>query len=246
MLISQTSPFRNIPTVIEPKQVIYFDGIKASVDIVDLCFNRLKDSLYKATFESDKIELHTTPLIFSDCWSIISNLTIFINILEELGISEDDPLLKKLRVVKLLRHTNQHLDERIGEVLFEKELPILGYLSWYAQKDTNSNDGIISTLYSGFITNKQNVNFAPDNPSGKLNNEIINDIELTSVIRVGNKFENYTVNIIELISETEKVIDFFEKQLIPQFDAIKEKQFHVSEMIVRILVYKLNTEESII
>ena len=126
MIIKSESYFRKPPILLKPQQVVVFDAIRYSIDICDIAFARLKETLHKLSFSNLRGDL-VSPMIFADVWMIIDSATIFMNIVSRhFNIDPSDPLFDKLRDVKLFRHSNQHIDERILEVIHENQLPIYG------------------------------------------------------------------------------------------------------------------------
>lgn len=235
MTISPTSYLRTPPKLLKPKQVLVFNGIRYSIDICDFAFDRLTDNLYKFSFTEDGT-IPAFPLVFSDVWTIINNSTIFYNIVTELfGIEKADPIFEKIRGIEFLRHTQQHIDERIDEVLLEKQLPIYGSLSWYAQLNPDSMDGKIITIDSGTITHRQSIKAPTVNPAGKANDKRINDIEFSTVIKINKQFEIKTIKINELMTDLGLIVEHFEKQLNDQLKQHEPMERHINDLIITLI-----------
>jgi hypothetical protein len=239
MMISQTSYLRTPPTKLTSKQVLIFNGIRYSIDICDLAFDRLTDNLYKFSFPKEKL-VPAFPIVFSDVWTIINNATIFYNIVtKHFGIDKDDPIFEKIKGIEFLRHSQQHIDERINEVLLEKELPIYGSLSWYAQIQPDSMDGKIIMIDSGTITHRRSIKSSTVNPAGKLNNKRINDIEFSMVIKSNKKFEVKAFKINELIVDLGLIINHFEGQLTEQLAEHEPLERHINDLIITMTTKKI-------
>lgn len=244
MIIEINSYFRKPPKVLAPKQVIIFNAICYSLDICDMAYSRLKKNLYDFAFHNQVKP--NFPVLFSDTWTIIQSLATFIKIVSnQFEIDFNDPLFDEIRYTKYLRDTNQHIDERITEILSREDLPVYGILSWYAQKQIDSSGGIITTLYSGTITNKKSLKVDVVNPSGKENSDTINDIEFTAISKPKRKKEEYIqqkVNINDLIKSTNNIIDHLEKQIRDQLQNVNSSERHTTDLVFQMHVKKGNTK----
>jgi hypothetical protein len=232
MIISPTSYLRTPPKILTPKQVLVFNGIQYSIDICDFAFARLTDNLYKFSFPQDKL-VPAFPVLFSDAWTIINNATIFYKIVTNLfGIDKGDPIFEKIRGIELLRNSQQHVDERIDEVLLEKDLPIYGSLSWYAQIEPNSMNGKIITIESGTITHKKSIKSTGVNPMGKGNDKVINEIEFSMVANINKQYAIKTIKLNELMTDLNLIINHFERQLDDQLKMHEPLERHINDLII--------------
>jgi len=228
MIITQTSYFRTPTTKFTPKDVLIFNGIRYSIDICDFAFDRLTNNLYEFSFPQDK--LIPFPVLFSDVWTIINNATIFYNIATRLfKIDKYDPIFAKIKGIGYFRHSQQHLDERIEEVLIEKELPIYGSLSWYAQIEPDSMEGKIITIHSGTI---KPIKSTIVNPAGLTNYERINEIEFSMVVKINKQYEVKVIKLNELMTDLGVIINHFEKQLNDQLKVHEPMERHKNDLII--------------
>jgi hypothetical protein len=213
MIISTNSIFRRIPIVLIPEQITVFNAILHSVDICEVTFNRLEDNLYKIAFNPKGNNL--VPIIFSDVWSIINNAIILKNIIKKhFNIDESDLLIKGFKKLEGLRHSNQHLDERINQVKSIENLPpIYGAISWYSKKEEKDENGVLTVIYSGTHVDKTRI--IPENPAGKINPKKVNHIKFTGIERKGmsDDFFETSVYINSIIDDIKKLIDHFEIQI---------------------------------
>lgn len=238
MTISPTSYLRTPPKRLTPKQVLIFNGIRYSIDICDFAFDRLTKNLYKFSFSQDN-SIPAFPVVFSDVWTIINNATIFYNIVTRLfGIDKDDPIFEKIKGIEFLRHSQQHIDERIDEVLLEKELPIYGSLSWYAQKEPDSMEGKIITLDSGTITHRQSIKAPTVNQVGRVNDKTINDIDFSMVVKINKHYEVKTIKLNELMTDLAAIINHFEGQLTDQLKEHEPMDRHINDLIITMFTKK--------
>lgn len=216
MLLSENSQIRKPPKKLFPGQVVVFDAIRYSLDICDISFKRLKTNLYEMGLQEGEIG-SSFPDVFGDVWTIIQHLTIFQKLIKtHFKIPLSDPLYNCLRDVIHLRNTHQHIDERITEVFTKKDLPIYGTLSWYTQKEMNTNDGFISILYSGSITHQKVITFKPVNPVGKQKADLVSQIEFTGIGRKETGYQEITITIDELMMNVSGIVAFFEAQMDEQ------------------------------
>ena len=238
MLISNQSYFRKPPKVIEPKIVLVFDAIRYSVDICEYAHEKLVKNLYAFSFEENQKIMFAE--IFSDVWTIINNSTIFFNtIVKHFKILEDDKIFGNLKIAKFMRHSQQHIEDRIEETLLENQLPLYGSLSWYAQKEIDSTKGQIISIDSGTITNRNKISPTCVNPAGKINNQKINDIEFEMVIQISKKFQTQKIDLNGIMFTIKKAINHFEVQLNQQLAQFDTKERHISDLRLIMNVKKI-------
>ena len=234
MTISNNSHFRFPPKKLKPEQVIVFNAITYSVDICEITYNRLYDELIK--FSKDPISTNENyPKIFADVWTIISNATIFRNlIVRYFDLETDEPMLEELEKAKKLRNSYQHIDERISEILTLNDLPIYGSLSW-VRNIPESNKFQQFMLYSGVFTNhKKSVGGQMVKPNKEIENKEINEIIFESITRQGGNFPKVTVSIKKLITDIQNWIVHFEKQIDEQLEAYGEMERHNTNLFFQI------------
>ncbi|MBC7525458.1 MAG: hypothetical protein H7239_13600 [Flavobacterium sp.] len=235
MIIATNSFFRTPPANLHPEQIVAFNAIRYSVDICELIFERLEKNLFDFAFNPSNENY--TGLIFSDVWSIINNATILKNVIKrQFNIPDTDPLLIKLKEIEGLRHSNQHLDERINQITsLDNLLPIYGTISWLTKQDGNSEEGILSVICSGTVY--RDLNTKPENPAGKINNKKINDIKFTGINRIDKtNFNETSVYINEIIDCIKEIIKNFENQIDEQFQIIDTFERHIPDLIIQFKV----------
>lgn len=232
MIINSSSFLRRPPTNIHPEQIVVLNAIRFSVDICEVTFERLEKNLFDFTFNPNGRNF--IPLIFSDIWSIINNATILKNVIcKHFEISEDDPLVIGLKKLEGLRHSNQHIDERIHQIKSLTDLPpIYGEVSWLTKENENESEGILSVIYSGTVY--KDVNTKPENPAGKVNNKKINAIKFTGIDRIGKtKFIDTSIYLNEIMDCIKSIIINFEKQIEEQFKDVDTSERHISDLILQ-------------
>lgn len=238
MILPLNSHIRNPPTILLPKQVVLFNAIRYSVDICELSHERLIKKLSEQTEKRD-IEPFDFPEIFSEVWSIVNNAQMFGKIIcREFGISKAEPKLSEIIKAIDFRNSNQHFEERISQVLSVEDLPIYGFLSW-RKNYFETNEIVLSTIYSGTFTNKSNISMPISNKKQIELDRIIQKIEFSNVIREKGKsgkweFNEHKISISKLISDLKSWIDHFDKQINEQFDKVEDLEKHTSDLVIKI------------
>ena len=238
MIIKSNSFLRRPSTKIHPEQIIIINAIRYSVDICEMAFNRLEKNLYE--FQKQYYDGNYIALIFSDVWTIINNGAILKKIIcNNFNISDSDLIFGILSKLKGLRDTNQHLEERAFQIFDYPELPpVYGTISWYAKKKENDFEGILTTIYSGTIF--RSINAEMENPAGKENAKIVNDIKFEGIERVGkNNFAKSSIYINHVIDDVKKIIQSFEIQFENQFKDIDTSERHVSDLILQFKIKEI-------
>ena len=239
MILSSNSPIRNPPKKLKPKQVVAFNAIRYSIDICEISYKRLISNL---TELADKgiIGDFDYPTVFLDVWSIINNSVIFRNVLcRTFNISTEEPYLCEINKAKFLRNTNQHLDERVEEILSLDDLPVYGTLSWLSLCQ-HTQSSVLSAIYSGTFTNKKEANFHISNREVKELHNKIQRIEFTGVVREGKKgnysfrVENILINTI--MSELKWWIAHIEPQIEVQGRGHDIDERHSSDLILQVRI----------
>lgn len=236
MIISANSPFRRPPVILHPSQIKVFNAIRYSVDICEIGFERLEKELYEFAFKP--LDEHLLPTIFADIWTIINNAVILRKVIvKHFEIDDNDPLFEKLRQLDGLRHSNQHLEDRIGETQGLNDLPpIYGIVSWITKKTENGNDGVLSVIYSGTVD--KSISFNPIPPDSKRYNKGVNDIMFTGINRekrTSNFFET-SIYINKIIEDIKLIIKVFEVQVETQFQNIDYSERHISDFTVQLQI----------
>ncbi|WP_445712849.1 hypothetical protein [Flavobacterium sp.] len=238
MIIKSNSFLRRPSTKIHPEQIIILNAIRYSVDICEMAFNRLEKNLYE--FQEQYYDGKFMALIFSDVWTIINNGAILKKVIcNNFNISNNDPIFGILSKLKGLRDTNQHIEERAFQSYNYPELPpIYGTISWYAKKKENDFEGILTTIYSGTIF--RNINAEMENPAGKENPKIVNDIKFEGIERVGKSdFVKSTIYINNIIDDIKILIQNFEVQFENQFKDIDMSERHISDLIIQFKIKEI-------
>ncbi len=239
MLLPLKSYIRNPPLLVLPKQVATFNALRYSLDICDISYNRLIENLSELS-ENGKIATQTFPIIFLDVWSIINNCVIFKKILQtEFNLSSDQQYFQEINKCKNLRDSNQHIDARLSQTLSINDLPVYGSLSWM-KLYPNSNETILSSIYSGTITNKKmaKVKISNKNNDGIEINDQIQRLEFTSIVREKENgkfvFPQQDILINQVIVELKWWIEHIETKFNNLFKDVENIEKHTSDFIVQL------------
>ena len=137
-MLSNNSPLRRVPANINPKQALFIDGIRHAVEIMDLAYHRLKETLTKTALEpptSNEIR-KLSPHVFLDVWAIIDAIDRFRMLyLQMPGIEfgAQQPGIESLKSVtqpfRDLRNVADHLSQR-ADFVVARGGAALGTLTW--------------------------------------------------------------------------------------------------------------------
>lgn len=152
-IVQPNSPLRRIPASFNVRQRAYFDGIVYSIEIADMAYRRLRETLWsisKRVNEDD--DIHEYVHAVADAWLVIDSL----NRLRALCVSA--PLIaeneycrgfvQSVHSVKGMRNNVQHLDGRIDNMVRKKQ-PVWGALSWAVVTDNPPTKARLHTLVAG-------------------------------------------------------------------------------------------------
>ncbi len=152
-IIQPNSTLRRIPVSFNVRQRAYFDGIVYSIEIADMAYRRLRETLWsisKKIAEDDDVQEYVHAV--ADAWLVIDSL----NRLRALCMSA--PLIaekeycrgfvQSLYTVKGMRNNVQHLDGRIDNMVRTKQ-PVWGSLSWAVVIDNPPTKARLHTLVAG-------------------------------------------------------------------------------------------------
>lgn len=244
MILPANSYIRNPSLRLLPKQVATFNALRYSLDICDISYNRLMLNLSDLS-ENGKIGSQTFPIIFLDIWSIINNGVVFKKILQtEFDLSSEEPYFQELNKCKDLRDSNQHIDERLSQILSIEDLPIYGSLSWM-KFYPNNNEVILSSIYSGTVTNKKiaSVKISNQNNDDIEINEQIQRLEFTSIVREKENgkfvFPDKSILINRVIIELKWWVEHMESEIKNVFKDVTNIENHTSDFIVRMKGWRI-------
>ena len=231
MIISKDSYLRFPPKKLNTQQTTIFNALTYSVDICDLCYQRLYKQLIELSDKPESKDL-IYPSVFSDAWSIINNSSIFLNLISRYFKKFGSSNLIEIKKAKKLRNSNQHIDERIAEIYVSKNFPIFGSLSW-VKNFQDSNNFILVSLYAGVFTHHNE--FETSINPGKASNEEIESIFLNSIIKDKNDFKEISVCLKAIMQELNQYVEMLENdfgQQIEKLEGNTNVQRHNSNMYI--------------
>ncbi|MBL1232112.1 MAG: hypothetical protein COA31_005300 [Flavobacteriales bacterium] len=186
-----------------------------------------------------KISQRDYPEIFLDVWSLINNSVIFYKVSSrEFNLKNEEPYFQEILKAKSLRDSNQHIDERLSQVLKTENYPIYGSLSW--KKRYSENGEIkVSTIYSGLFTHRNKVSMTLTNSVEDELDEFIQQIEFTGIARKGIRpdfyFEEQKISINKLVQDLKWWTNHFDQQLENQLKNFDLTKRHQSDLIIQLL-----------
>lgn len=212
MIIGPDSPLRKLPVNLDHKQRLYFDGIRYSIEMADLAYIRLKQTLHDLSTNREKLAglhyRHFVPAVL-DTWSIIDSVHRLRGLIRQTpGFKQKSPGLilfdQKTSSVEELRNSVQHLNHTIENLLLES-LPVWGIISWVFVTDEQAKSVLCFTLVPGTMFDRK-----PDvivNPLGKSVDIPIGLITLTAsghavcISDIMERVQQLTVKVEEQIKE---------------------------------------------
>ncbi len=240
MILSDNSLIKNPSVTFNKELVVSLNAIRYSVEICELSYLRLIGLLSRITDKKNhNVQDYEFSEIYLEAWSIINNSVVLKKVLNaHFVIDLNSPVLEEINKAIHLRDSYQHIDERIKQVLAEKDFPVFGALSWF-KRYPNSNKAIFCSTYSGSFTNKKmpKVTFSNEKDENPENN--IQKIELTNIVRerVKGKNDNFfesTIHISKLMYDLSDIIEHIEEGLKCAFPDIDMKERHKSDLIIRL------------
>ncbi len=136
MLITKTSLLRRIPKNVETRTVLFLDGIRYSIEIIDLAFRRLQETIEMISQMENKSDELSPKIVeaMSDAWVIIDSAHRLRELVCQFPkLKQKEPnvqlFLRNTEVVENLRNFVQHFRSGIDSFV-EKGMPLWGTLSW--------------------------------------------------------------------------------------------------------------------
>jgi hypothetical protein len=207
VIIQDDSALRRLPSELDPRQRLFFDGIGYSIEIADLAYERLYtwvEDATKAMQNGTSTPRTTFRGVIADAWMIVDAVHRLRRLVENMPNLKRGPSIKAFlastKNVSTIRHRVQHLDEQI-HTLASKRLPAWGSVSWFYCPDKSQPRGWVYSLAAGSFELKH---VAPS-PSGLRSTVPIGLITLTAY--------EMTVNLSEIIRSVETFAHSFEETI---------------------------------
>jgi len=218
MIIEAGSPLRRLPTGMDRAQAHFLDGIRLSIEILDLAHQRLRQTLIAMSDRSNSLGRGVgVPLAMSDAWTIIDLLHRLSGLLQQVPKLKDRnrcPSFRRLiqdESIETLRNAIQHLNQDIRK-RSDLGWPVLGVLGW-AKFEDDRQSAVIGMLRAGHMT----VNTTPIvNPLGRMiHDHPIGCIEL--------RIESAVVQISDVMETVKEIAADLEHSLEGTFSQFPER-----------------------
>lgn len=158
-MLAKDSILRRLPAEVEPKQALFIDGIRHAVEIIDLAYSRLRDTLtYIATENPNTLDLPTVSAhAFLDAWAMVDAIDRFRMLCQQMPGAKQTlptpdavPLKTVTKPFRDLRNVADHLSTR-ADFVVSRGGAALGTLSWFTGFKVDPPTGWMCTLRPGTI-----------------------------------------------------------------------------------------------
>ncbi|AFU68157.1 hypothetical protein P700755_001219 [Psychroflexus torquis ATCC 700755] len=203
-ILSENSPLKYLPRELKGEQLLIFDSIRITFEMIEHNYSCLEDRLLQISKPENKKE--GVSAIFNHAWNVIDHTSRFIKIYKELPSDSNYEVLNSIKHVNPFRNTLQHLNERINESLLKNRSPFYGILIWFYQNPVTSEISPM-TLISGI---EYGPKFEFTMPDLTHSNKEINHIWLQTV----DKNKIIRTDISQIILDLKSICEQNEKKLI--------------------------------
>ncbi|MGO9095455.1 MAG: hypothetical protein ACLQGV_09550 [Bryobacteraceae bacterium] len=211
MILGKESPLRNLPAVLQRRQLLFLEATRFTIDTIDLAYLRLAETLPRlaANIEDGDLQGHPSSVsAMLDAWAIMDSLHRLRGIIEALPGLQAKKRNPKVRSflentanVPPLRNTIQHLNTEISGVVEDKNWAVFGSLSWVIVEPE------VSRLLSCF--------YLPGTPTGS--HSVINPVGRrlwrSPVDSITIERSGISVNVSDAVRSVSRLAAFLEKSL---------------------------------
>lgn len=161
-MLSDDSILRRIPVTIEPKQALFIDGIRHSVEMIDLAYSRLRENLSSLALNPPTSATlpKLVPYVFLDAWAMVDAIDRFRMLYSQMpGMNPSAPkpdtitLKEATKPFRELRNVADHLSQRADFVISQGGAA-LGTLTWLTGFEMNPPTLWFCILRPGTIRTK--------------------------------------------------------------------------------------------
>lgn len=158
-MLGKDTLLRRLPAEVDPKQALFIDGIRHAVEIIDLAYGRLRDTLtYIATEDPSTLDLPTASAhAFLDAWAMVDAVDRFRMLCQQMPGAKQTPptpdavpLKTVTQPFRDLRNVADHLSAR-ADFVISRGGAALGTLSWFTGFKVDPPTGWMCTLRPGTI-----------------------------------------------------------------------------------------------
>ncbi|MBE9195854.1 hypothetical protein IQ219_11185 [Synechocystis sp. LEGE 06083] len=164
-MLATNSILKRLPSELDRKQLLFFDGMRHAVEIVSLAHSRLQATLTRIALSEEGAQLgHEFTLAFLDAWAIVDAIDRFRSLWKFAPGAVDDPSFEKItQPIRDLRNVSDHLAQR-SEYVVARAGTALGILSWCTALREDGCEGYICTIVPG---TQQSGRHQVMNPAGR-------------------------------------------------------------------------------
>ena len=201
-LIDKTSPLKNLPLEIGKEDILIFDSLRFTCELIDYSYEQLCDKLLKISKgDSNK----NVPAIFGYAWTIIDNASRLYDICKQLPWEKENEVIGHLYYLKDFRHTYQHLGERIKKSLLRTDTPFFGVISWVYKYPHNEEFKLYQLISGNLLAGPNAKQTVPKIKECKqeLNNLFLHTVNSKAEI-IKTDLEEVVKNLKKLVSDLEK------------------------------------------
>jgi hypothetical protein len=209
-MIDRSSPFWRLPTGLDPKPVLFLDGIRHAAQIADLAYGRLRDELTQlASTQSapDASRDYTAPFLLA--WAFVDAVDRLRCLLLRFpgggapAATAGSSFYEGTQSIRSLRNISDHLAQRADYVI-AREGSALGRLSWIAFINENPITVLSCLLVPGTVANRRFMQLL--NPGD-------NDILTAPTDRITLDAGEHTACLTDVIRTVEETIRQIESRL---------------------------------
>lgn len=209
-ILNKESPLHFLPEELATRQLMIFDSIRLTLEMVDYTFYQLIGVLEKA---SKGVAKKDTYCAFNYAWSFVDHCHRFVKLYREIEPEKKDQL-QKLSHIANFRNAIQHIDknlEKSNVKMIDNGRPIFGTLKWVV--NNTDIDEIYTSIWISGIFNIKNFKYTHHETFGYKN--FINDVKLeTSTLKKDTEDE---LNLSDTYSTIKEVVDILDSHLTRTF-----------------------------
>lgn len=209
MLISDDSPLCRLPAHLGRRELLFYDGIRHAVQIADLAYNRLCETLSPISQNDQNFTFQSSHAItsFLDSWVIVDAIDRLRGLLRLLP---DEILANSAEIVRFLdesnnlrelRNVTDHLAQR-ADYIIANDSTALGILHWAVFR-LGDNHITLFVIQPGTVANTV---AKLVNPAGKMVSRGLNWITLSA--------GEHSVNVSDVMKSVGEVVRHIESHLV--------------------------------
>ena len=232
--MKDNSYLKKPPVNLDAKQVFALNALSYSVDICEMAFEELLNELLIFS-DNPKSEKVIFPKIFSYVWTIVNNSSLFRNVLEKhFEVDDEEDYMQEFNKARKIRNTNQHIEDRINEILSLESLPIYGSLSWYRNIE-NTNKVEQYFMYSGVFNDIEKVGGQMVTPEKGKTDRIIDEIIFSSVTKLNkNEYPTLTISLYKIMADINFWVEYLELEISKNLKGIENIEKHKTNLYAKL------------